>query len=461
MRKHYIRLKSYSTIGDSSWIEVFERGYENQIITSGNTYQQKILTLYEVHHLLNHEDIHNRNDIPNWMNNSSDERSIVISISQRLFSLHEALIDLRKRFDLKFKISIYLNSVLPVLDILYKFYTAKSQNDEILVNSAFSTRLIKSTLNINPNSLKIKPPIPEICTKEAPTFELINLKNKNNIQLGVFSRVIPGKLIHSVIETMPILGKKYQLTIYGFENPPTEYQMGLINMIKQLNLEDQIRCKEKINEYDERIKSLISIDICINLSITFEETLGKTLLEACYWGRTVITNEWNGFQDILPSKQMIKTYWNSKDWYHINPKELCESIKDIKEINCNKNTILFKEFFKDHNNKSLNKYSNKEIETQCIECVIKEPKVHLKNNYKKQEEIEKIFAPNLIKDRQIFRPNENHPWSILIQNQPKNPEATIIKKIKEWKIENQGSIHQSIANEIIEMLRNKIKSKNV
>ena len=68
---------------------------------------------------------------------------------------------------------------------------------------------------------------------------------------------------------MPMLGKKYQLTIYGFENPPTEYQMGLINMIKQLNLEDQIRCKEKINEYNERIKSLMSIDICINLSVTF------------------------------------------------------------------------------------------------------------------------------------------------------------------------------------------------
>ena len=87
--------------------------------------------------------------------------------------------------------------------------------------------------------------------------------------------------------------------------------------------------------------------------------------------------------------------------------------------------------------------------------------MHLKNNYKKQEEIEKIFAPNLIKDRQIFRPNKDHPWSILIQNQPKNSEATIIEKIKEWKIENQGSIHQSIANEIIEMLNNKIKGKNV
>ena len=47
MQIHYIRLKSYSTIGNFSWIEIFERGYQEQIISEGNTYQQEILSLID------------------------------------------------------------------------------------------------------------------------------------------------------------------------------------------------------------------------------------------------------------------------------------------------------------------------------------------------------------------------------------------------------------------------------
>ena len=460
MSKHYIRLKSYSTIGASSWIEVFERGYENQILASGDSYKQKILSLYEVHHLLNHEDINNRKDIPVWMENSSNERSVIISLSQRLFSLYEALIDLRKRFDLKFTISIYLNSVLPVLDLLHKFFYAKASNDEIIVNSTFSTRLIQAALKIDANQLKIKPPVPEICLKANPSFKSYKLKDKNKIQLGVFSRVVPGKLIHSIIETIPMLGNKYQLTIYGFEDPPTEYQIGLITMIKQLGLEEQVNCREKIDEVDSRIEALMAIDICVNLSVTFEETLGKSLLEACYWGRTMITNEWNGFLDMVPSDQMVKTYWSSKEWYHVNPKELCKLIKSIDEINCDKNINLFQDFFKHHNNYEPNQCSTKQNKAHREKYMLEEPIIYLESNLKKQETIEKIFAPNLIKDTRTFLPHENHPWSLLTRNQPKHSQATILDKIEEWKICNQGSIHQSVANEIIEMLKINPKYNN-
>ena len=84
----------------------------------------------------------------------------------------------------------------------------------------------------------------------------------------------------------------------------------------------------------------------------------------------------------------------------------------------------------------------------------------ISSNLKKQETIEKIFAPNLIKDKGSFRSHENHPWSLLTTNQPKHSKATIIEKIEEWKICNPRSIHQSVANEIIEMLKINPKNNN-
>ena len=114
MKKNYIRLKSYSTVGDSSWIEIFERGYERQVSAEGNTYEEKILSLAQVHYLLNYEDIKKEDHIPAWLGELNSERLTIISLSQRLIELHKALIYLRERYDLKFEISIYLNSVMPV-----------------------------------------------------------------------------------------------------------------------------------------------------------------------------------------------------------------------------------------------------------------------------------------------------------------------------------------------------------
>ena len=143
MKKNYIRLKSYSTVGDSSWIEIFERGYERQVSAEGNTYEEKILSLAQVHYLLNYKDIKKKDHIPAWLGELNSERLTIISLSQRLIELHKALIYLRERYDLKFEISIYLNSVMPVLNTINEFIEIKSEDDEIVVNSKFSVDSLK------------------------------------------------------------------------------------------------------------------------------------------------------------------------------------------------------------------------------------------------------------------------------------------------------------------------------
>ena len=82
MKKYYIRLKSYSTVDNSSWIEIFERGYERQVSGEGNTYQQKILSLAEVHYLMNYEDIKKEDNIPAWLKMVKQNKLTIISVSQ-------------------------------------------------------------------------------------------------------------------------------------------------------------------------------------------------------------------------------------------------------------------------------------------------------------------------------------------------------------------------------------------
>ena len=75
---------------------------------------------------------------------------------------------------------------------------------------------------------------------------------------------------------MTLLDEKYKLNIYGFEQQPTEYQHDLMNMIRNLNLEKRVRCKKKSTTTTLE-KAFLENDICINLSATFEETLGNNI----------------------------------------------------------------------------------------------------------------------------------------------------------------------------------------
>ena len=450
MKKNYIRLKSYSTVGDSSWIEIFERGYERQVSAEGNTYEEKILSLAQVHYLLNYEDIKKEDHIPAWLGELNSERLTIISLSQRLIELHKALIYLRERYDLKFEISIYLNSVMPVLKTINEFIEIKSEDDEIVVNSKFSSRLINSSLGKSIEAIKVKPPIPELCLSESPKYKTYKLKDKEEINLGIFSRIIPGKLTHIVIDMMTLLDEKYKLNIYGFEQQPTEYQHDLMNMIRNLNLEKRVRCKKKVNDYDSRKKAFLENDICINLSATFEETLGKTILEACYWGRTVIANEWSGFLDILPDNQIVSTYWNAQEWYYARAIDLSEKIMEIKEINEQHNKNIYLKFFESVN-RNQNRIEGKDVK----ESVVGKNKhsmsiTKLKDKTEIRESIEKLFAPNLRKETNLGSTDTHHPWTIYAMNESND---VIIEKVQNWKLYNKMSIHKSEANNIISMLK--------
>ena len=288
-----------------------------------------------------------------------------------------------------------------------------------------------------------------------PEFNIYSLENKKEINLSIFSRIIPGKLIHTVVQTIALLDAKYKLKIYGFEDPMTEYQKDLINMITRLNLQKRISCEPMLDTNSARITAIKNTDICINLSTTFEETLGKTILEVCYWGKKVIANEWSGFIDILPKNQIINTHWNPRDWYNVRSNELREKLEQVREVNELENHGLYQRFFEQIRSHDL-KYQKNEIRENVKEKTLGDAnKINFKDRRKMRETVEKIFAPSLEKEYELGLPHTQHPLTILVLNEYIETKGQIIEKINRWKFYNRDSIYRSEANRLLEMLENK------
>lgn len=450
---NFLRLKSYSTISDSSLIEVFERGYQAKVISDGYFYTEAILDLETIHLLLNHNSIASIDILPNWLSNISSNGLATISISQRLISLLIPLISLRKRFYLHFNISLYVNSVLPVLYDIHKYYLNKEIHDQIIVNSPFSKRLIHNLLDINVSSLLVDPPIPEICLLTNESLGQYEINSKN-IQLGIFSRIIPEKLIHTVIESMKLLGSNYFLTIYGFDTPLSSYQNYLFELIDKLDLKAQIICCNRNTCESQRLLALSNIDICINLSSTMEETMGKTILEATYWGKTVIANKWNGFLDILPLNQLVDTYWSSDKWFYVKSTDLNNLIKSISSIDETYNRSLFTIFYETTcpNANLRNNYSFQDSSTNHYDF----EQNHQSLNAYKWKCIEESFAPYLQKDSQWHSLYHLHPSALYLKYENIWTVSELIKIYDHWCHHNTNSVFLSTATEILTNLKSKI-----
>ena len=113
-----IRLKSYSTVGYNSFIEVFESGYKRSIQSKNVMFVEKILNLVEICDLLNYNHFKNLKDVPNWL--QIQDKNTYLSISQRLLCVATPLIYIRKKYKFNYNILIYLNSVSPAIGDIIK-----------------------------------------------------------------------------------------------------------------------------------------------------------------------------------------------------------------------------------------------------------------------------------------------------------------------------------------------------
>lgn len=441
--KKVIRLKSYSTIGEHSFIEIFEMGYRSSIESNNIIYVEKILQLDEIHQLINHREFNENERIPDWLN--INDENILLSISQRLLCIVIPLIEIRKKYNLDYRVSVYLNSVMPVIQEAGEITNLFKEKDEIIVNTRFSAQLLKS-FAISKINIYINPPIPQLCKENVPVRIDYRIKEKSKIEVSTFSRVIPEKQIHSIIKGLTYLDESYVLNIYGFQNEGNEYEIYLKRLITENNLTSRIKCLPMLKTNMEKIYAFNKTDIFVNLSTTFEETMGKTILESCYWGKEVIANEWNGFPEILPKEKLINTYWSKNDWYHVKPCELSLKIKKIKFNNSKLNLAYYENFYESVKNQKYMTYRHRSNTEKTDKNSLNIDKEKLKTI------VESHFAPNLIKRHENNLVPE-HPYYIYTKLREKAGKLSIQEKLMSWINMNTNSAYRYTAMQIYDKLQ--------
>jgi glycosyltransferase involved in cell wall biosynthesis len=457
------RLKASTTITETSLIEVFERGLQMEIESEGNLYSEVCINAYEIEMILKTASNNSLEGLPAFLT-PSENFEVKISLSQRLIELLPALVFIRSIKGLDFRVSVYINTIvtsLAPLEISLPYFLKK---DEIVVNTRFAKKCLIETILVSPDLIKVHPPIPELCSTNFRPPSSPKKSRNDSTQISVFSRICVDKCIHDQIEAMSLLPPKWHLNIYGFDSASSFYKKFLVEMVSNLRLGNRVHLLPQLNTKSERQRALLESDIIINTSTSFEESMGKVIIEAFSWSKPVIANRWNGFIDLIPDQSLIPTYWDSHKWFHVKSKDIAEAITNLISMPQQEPFDFFQKFLEMRNNDNYNYTINKKNNTFDRENLpstyniaqwIAKPRTMFINHgsslqEKHAETLTKCFAPGLAMGHpaNIVNPSTClHPKSLLIHCRNKNLNPLLLMNM--WLANNPSSPFEEIARQLI------------
>ncbi len=203
-----------------------------------------------------------------------------------------------------------------------------------------------------------------------------------------FTRIHPDKLLHKAIDAIYLLKKsgkniKYFIAgnIYNEKGEKSLYTRILIEKIKSLKLENDIFLMGEIKDLKKKFFYLKNAVALINLSISVEESFGKSITESICSGTPVIATKWNGFKescgkcgilipvsvkneiidvDVLKIAEAMEYMLNNKDKYRDRCKEFSKKFKitniEDKYFNLLKNSDKINMIFHKNKKKYLLEY---------------------------------------------------------------------------------------------------------
>ena len=130
-------------------------------------------------------------------------------------------------------------------------------------------------------------------------------------------RIVKGKLLHRQIEAMAVLrsrGHRLKMEIAGplSERPSSEpnfYARSLTAKIRRLQLEDHVELLGHIRGDESKAKFISGARLMLNLSVTIEESFGKSVVEALSLGVPVVATRWDGLPETIgPSGELLQVY---------------------------------------------------------------------------------------------------------------------------------------------------------
>lgn len=462
IQRQYNRLKSASTIRHNSLIEVFERGLQIDIETQGINYNEISIDAFEIINILELCSGKNKERMPSYLKADSPGTHLTISVSQRIIELLPALAFIRKKYEMEWSISVYVNTIVTALAPLEAAIPFFVDGDSVVVNTQFTRRCITTLLGTHKELVRVRPPIPELCRAGSEGLVREEDKFRKKRYIASFSRLNSEKGTHELIKAIQLLPDHWHLSLYGFDARRSVYQEYLANLAKDLGMQSRISLHPQLNSKEERLYALLEADVIVNTSTSFEETMGKSILEALSWGKPVVANCWNGFVDLLPETQLIPTYWSEEQCYHVKAEDIAKAVINVEDGKMQNPEESFNKFLlmRDHesilfNNSDHLNGNHKYIDPEVLEGWLTHPRImtmtsapNLMENYAKA--LGEIFAPSTTVHMQepldLERPSL-HPRIIVACCQKRNIDP--IEYLKKWVKENLYSPYRLMAESMI------------
>lgn len=158
-------------------------------------------------------------------------------------------------------------------------------------------------------------------------------------RLVSLGRIEPGKLLHRQLEALALLRERGlhlpmqvagPLTHPGQEGPHP-YARSLLTKIRRLDLTDQVQLVGTIHGEAAKAAFLSGASLLLNLSVTVEESFGKSVVEALSLGVPVLVTRWNGLPETVGSGgATLPVHESEGGWgVDVSPHELADAIQNL------------------------------------------------------------------------------------------------------------------------------------
>ncbi|MDD5192689.1 MAG: glycosyltransferase [Candidatus Nanoarchaeia archaeon] len=228
---------------------------------------------------------------------------------------------------------VTFHSVLPCPDEsrkkVVRFIGEKSA--AIIVMAEKAVEILNEDYGIPKNKIYIVPHgIPDAPLQSPESFKK-KLRLENKIVLSTFGLLSKGKGIEYAIKSLPTLVKKYPNIIYLVigethpairKNEGEKYRNNLINLVKKLGLQNNVKFYNKYLSLDEIIECLLATDIYICTNLDKNQIVSGTLSYAIGCGKAVVSTPSVYAQEVLNKERGLLVRFR-------NPKSFSEAIDKI------------------------------------------------------------------------------------------------------------------------------------
>jgi glycosyltransferase involved in cell wall biosynthesis len=234
---------------------------------------------------------------------------------------------------IKKPVVVTFHSVLPSPDNLRKkvvnFIGEKSA--AIIVMADAAVDILHNDYGINKNKIHvIRHGIPDTPLKPVEPYKR-KLRLENKIVLSTFGLLSRGKGIEYMIKALPYLVKKYPNILYviiGETHPVIrkregeEYRNYLMNLVKKLNLQENVKFYNKYLDLEEIIEYLLATDIYVCTNLEKNQIVSGTLSYAIGCGKAVVSTPNLYAEEVLSHDRGVLAEFQ-------NPKSFAEGIDKL------------------------------------------------------------------------------------------------------------------------------------